>query len=141
MKNAKKPTFAQIWKALDEKTKVDILVAFDPIAFNHEKRPIPGGTTFWTQQSWTHFTEEWCEDTVTAVKKALRSHEHVVSAIDVKAKKTKVVYYAAADDIAEMGPFDTEVEAWKHLEIVPGCKLEVHPRRHVPGAYVFPVEE
>ncbi len=47
----------------------------------------------------------------------------------------KKVWFAASDDIARMGPFETDVEAWKALE-----RKHTYDDRsvHIEGAHVWP---
>lgn len=58
-----------------------------------------------------------------------------------------VEWYAACDGILKMGPYETEVEAWEALCVVPEeqpywervAGVPALPKRiHVKGAYVWP---
>jgi len=61
-----------------------------------------------------------------------------------------VQWFAGSDHIARMGPYKTQVEAWKALRAVPRknvpllTSLRKEPvknrRIHVDGAYVWPEE-
>lgn len=61
-----------------------------------------------------------------------------------------VIWYAGCKDIVRMGPYASQVEAWKALRAAPGRYTQYNPRIgadvevhvahpvHVPGAYVWP---
>jgi hypothetical protein len=47
------------------------------------------------------------------------------------------VWFAASDEIARMGPFATDVEAWEYLVLTPEDQAG-HRRIHARGARVWP---
>lgn len=55
-------------------------------------------------------------------------------------KPKRIVWYAATEDFARMGPFTSEVEAWKALKLRTEAAF-IAGRVHAVGAYVWPEEE
>lgn len=51
----------------------------------------------------------------------------------------KVEWWAGSDEIGRMGPYDSEIEAWRSLRLSDSVKRRLWSSRvHVPGAYVWP---
>lgn len=48
-----------------------------------------------------------------------------------------IKWYAASDDIVRIGPFESESEAWEHLELTDE-EQERCKRVHAEGAHVWP---
>lgn len=49
---------------------------------------------------------------------------------------THVVWYACSDNIPPSGPYDTQAEAWKSLEVTEAVRAQTR-RKHDLGAYVW----
>jgi hypothetical protein len=51
----------------------------------------------------------------------------------------RIIWFAACDEIARIGPFEDQVEAWRNLEVAPSG-WSPPSRKHMPGSYVWPEE-
>ena len=58
---------------------------------------------------------------------------------DKENAQENIVWWAGCDDIAQMGPYDSQMAAWKAL-VASKYEHRRTGRLHVNGAYVWPEE-
>ncbi len=66
-----------------------------------------------------------------------RIRAHNIDAIATATRPDEKVWFAASSDVVRMGPFDSDVKAWKALESSANSLSGCRPV-HAPGAYVWP---